>query len=78
MRKVKVKLTRTVLLQNSEGDYFCLGCRNEFGVISTDNDIGYCGDPYSCPCCGAVVHEVINLDEDETTFYDSWIKIGEK
>lgn len=75
MRKVEVKLNRTVLLQNRDGDYFCLGCRKEFGVISTDNDIGFCDIPYCCPCCGAVVHKVIMLNDEEDSFYDSWIEV---
>lgn len=78
MKKVEVKLNRTILLQDREGDYFCLGCKREFGVISTDNDIGFCGTPYCCPCCGAVVHSVIELDEDESSFYDSWIAVSAK
>lgn len=75
MSKVKVKLKKTMLLQNDDGDYFCLGCRQVYGVILPDRVLSPSTQPKFCPYCGAEVERIFELGEEDTCFEDSWIEV---
>lgn len=57
----KIRLKKTAMFQDSEGDCLCIACGANFGVIGTYNELPIASDKF-CPNCGAEAVRKIKVE----------------